>query len=54
MKKVRIEDYYDGFGIIVYDGDKETKFYFDQEDTREKMVEAFKALGIDSEYESVY
>ncbi len=49
--KIIIYDEHGGFGIII--GDK--TFSFDDEDTREEMVEVFKALGHeDVEYEEVY
>lgn len=47
--KVQIEDMNDGFAIII---DNE-RFEFDQEDTREKLVDVFEKLGLTAEYEEV-
>jgi len=47
--KVQIEDLYDGFVIIVDD----ERFVFDQEDTREKLVDVFEKLGFTADYEEV-
>jgi hypothetical protein len=53
--KVRIEDYCDGFAVILIDKDGlEERFRFDQEDTREELVAAFKKLGIKAEYKEIY
>lgn len=53
-KTVRIEEYYDGFAIIVCDGDKEEIFHFDQDDDKKKLKNVFKALGIKAKYKEVY
>ena len=47
---ITVLDYYDGFGIVI--GDK--RFYFDQEDSRKRLIEMFEALGLKAEYEEVY
>lgn len=47
IKSVNILDYYDGFGIIIYDdGGKRMEYSFDQEDSRKKLVDLFKRLGV--------
>lgn len=54
--KVLIIDLYDGFEIVVLD-ERDIlieRFAFDQEDTRERMPEVFKMLGIQAEYEESY
>jgi hypothetical protein len=48
--KISIEDYYDGFAITVND----KRFYIDQEADRSLLVDVFKELGFDAEYEEVY
>lgn len=48
--KVRIEEYYDGFAIYVDD----KRFSFDQEESKENLVEMFKALGVEATYEESY
>lgn len=49
--KVEIQDEHGAF-IILVDGER---FRFRDEEPREKLVEVFKALGIeDVEYEEVY
>lgn len=48
--KIEINDYYDGFDIVI-DGER---FSFDQEDTREKLVDVFNKLGYYPTYEEVY
>lgn len=51
QKKIKVEDYYDGFAIDV-DG---VRYDFDQEDTRELLVDLFRDLGYnDVSYEEVY
>jgi hypothetical protein len=53
--KVVICDLYDGFDIVIYDGDEMAqRWNFDQEDTREGLVAVFQALGIEAEYEESY
>lgn len=52
--KVRIEDLCDGFAIIVQDGGTIKRFSFDQEDTLERLVDVFAALGLEATYEEVY
>ncbi len=49
--KVRIEDFYDGFAIVLIDGDKEDRYHIDQEDNRYKLVGIFEDLGFEVEYE---
>lgn len=48
VKKIIVSDYYDGFSVDLFlQGDKTPiTFYFDQEDTREKMKELFETLGV--------
>ena len=53
--KVVICDLYDGFDIVIYEDDEVVQWWnFDQEDTRERMVAVFQALGIEAEYEESY
>jgi len=53
--KVVICDLYDGFDIVIYEDDEVAqRWNFDQEDTRERMVAVFQALGIEAEYEESY
>lgn len=47
--KVRIEEYYYGFNIVV----EERYFSFDEDDTREALVDVFKLLGHEVEYEEL-
>lgn len=51
---VRIEEYYDGFAIIVDDGIKEQRFGFDQEDDKRGLLDVFEVIGIEAEYEEAY
>lgn len=50
--KIIIEDYYDGFAVIV-DGER---FSIDQEDSRELLFDAFKKACPEAEvlYDEVY
>lgn len=51
VKGVVIEEYCDGFAVIV----GEERFHFDQEESVEGLVEAFKEAGCsDVSYEEVY
>lgn len=50
IASVKIEEYNDGFAIIV--GDK--RWRFDQEEDKEKLVEVFEALGFKATYEESY
>ena len=50
IASVKIEEYNDGFAIVV--GDK--RWTFNQEEDKEKLVEVFKALGFKATYEEVY
>lgn len=44
--KIKIEEFYDGFAIILIDPhNKETQYHFDQEDTHRNLVDVFYALG---------
>lgn len=47
---VRIEEECDGFVIHIND----TRWRFDQEDTKEKLVEVFETLGCKTTYVEVY
>ncbi len=52
--KIHIEDYGDGFTIIVYTEDigKDGKrYYIDQEDNRYSLKKLFETLGFDTTYE---
>lgn len=50
-QKIVIEEYYDGFAVIV----DEERFHFDQEESVEGLVAVFKAVGCDDVgYEEVY
>ena len=50
-RKVVIEEYYDGFAVIV--GDE--RFHFDQEESVAGLVAAFEAAGCDDvSFEAVY
>ena len=49
--KIYIGDSYDGFSITIND----ERFHFDQEDTKEELVDVFKELGFKNiEYEEEY
>lgn len=50
IASVKIEEYNDGFAIIV--GDK--RWIFNQEEDKEKLVEVFEALGFKATYEESY
>lgn len=45
--KITVIDFYDGFEVIIDD----KGFYFNQEDTREKLVAVFKLVNPDAEVE---
>jgi hypothetical protein len=48
-------EYNDGFDIVIENSDDTRKrFSFNQEDSKERMVEVFEYLGIESEYEECY
>jgi hypothetical protein len=50
-----IEESCDSFYIVLKDGDKEIKrYYFSQEETKEKLVDVFKKLGFKAKYEEQY
>jgi hypothetical protein len=49
-KEVEIEEYCDGFSIIV-DG---VNFYFSQEENVEGLKEMFEELGVNATYQEVY
>ena len=52
--EIIIEEYSDAFDIVIKDGEKEKRFYFDQEDDKKKLVKVFKYLGFDKvKYEVV-
>jgi len=48
--KITINDYYDGFDIVIEHDGEETVFNFNQEDDKERLVEVFKRLGYDVTY----
>jgi hypothetical protein len=53
-KTVLISDSYDGFTVIInQDEDDEETFHIDQEDTRERLVDVFAAVGIEADYETI-
>lgn len=53
--KVTVIDEYDGFVIVITSSDgTETRYRFDQEDTREEMVSVFSELGFECSYEESY
>jgi hypothetical protein len=54
--RVRIEDYYDGFAIVISDDDGVLikRVSFDQEDTRAELLTVFSVLGIEAEHEECY
>lgn len=55
VKKIVIEDYCDGFAIIIKSDDEGQRFHFEQDDdNREKLADIFQSLGFDVEYEEVY
>lgn len=55
MVTVRIEDYCDGFAIVVITNNtKEKRFAFDQEDNRKALKDMFEYIGIEAKYEEVY
>ena len=53
--KIRIEDYSDGFAIVITDDEKhQHRFLFDQEDDKSEMLAVFETLGFeDVDYEEV-
>jgi len=56
---VRVLDYCDGFGIDIINtdlaGNEEiARYRFDQEDTRESLLDVFSKLGFTTEYEEIY
>jgi len=53
--QITILDEADGFVIVIHkDGEKDERYRFDQEDTREKLVDVFHSLGFEAEYEESY
>lgn len=49
--KIRIEDYYDGFAVIIED----KRWSISDEDTRKDLEKVFKYLGfVNTEYEESY
>jgi hypothetical protein len=50
LNEVVIEEYYDGFAIIV----NGKRFLFDQEDTVQRLQDVFAELGVPAEFEEVY
>lgn len=52
--KVTISDACDGFILVVECEGKVKRFYFDQEDTREGLLDFFKYIEIESVYEEDY
>ena len=52
---VTIQDLCDGFNVVIIkDGEEDECYHFDQEDTREGLVDMFASIGIHAEYEEVY
>ena len=53
---VVVEEVYDGFSIVVYNEHGLTVFMenFDQEDSKESLVNVFKFLGHDSSYTEIF
>jgi hypothetical protein len=53
-----IEESNDGFDILIGEEDEnngQVRFHFNQEDTKEELVAAFRALGFDNvSYEEVF
>ena len=55
IDSIVIEEENDGFSIVIkYDGGKEKRFRFDQEDSKELLVNVFEQLGFNSTYEEIY
>lgn len=55
IDSVVIEEENDGFSIVIkYDGGKENRFRFDQEDSKELLVNVFEQLGFNAAYEEIY
>ena len=55
VDSIVIEEYSDGFSIVIkYEGGKESRFYFDQEDSKELLVNVFEQLGFNVTYEEIY
>ena len=53
--KISVIDEYDGFVIVIHkDGEEDKRYRFDQEDTREEMVDMFHSIGFEAEYEESY
>ena len=52
--KVCVSEACDGFTIIIKSEDGIKRYWFDQEDDKTKLVDVFKELGFDSEYEEDY
>lgn len=52
--KVVIGQACDGFSIQIVKEENKEWFYFDQEDSVEKLVEVFEILGIEASFEECY
>ena len=52
--EVTILDACDGFTLVVEKDGENKRFYFDQEDTREKLTNFFSFIGVESKYEEDY
>jgi DNA-binding PadR family transcriptional regulator len=53
--KIQIEEMCDAFAItILKDGGEDLRYYFDQEDGKEELVEVFRQLGFETTYVEVY
>lgn len=52
--KITILDECDGFVIVIHKDGEDRRYRFDQEETREEMVDMFHVLGFEAEYEESY
>ena len=52
--KVTILEACDALTILLEKEGKELRFYFNQEDTKERLVEVFTLLGVEAVYEEDY
>lgn len=54
VTKVTVIDLCDGFDIKIIKDGAENYYHFDQEDSRERLVEVFNMLGVECWYEESY
>ena len=55
IDSIGIEEDSDGFSIVInYEGGKEYRFRFEQEDSKKLLVNVFERLGFNSTYEEIY